>query len=216
MQDIPNELEIYLKKSRKLYSEEGMCAISNSADYIIDGTQDVNNQVANILVFIDQEKIIDSPDINIDISDEIDDTTEKKMRQGFIEYESKNGIDVNYKRFSLIMSKDDAVIGVLNAYTTFAEIYVNDLWIEQVFRGNGLGRKLLLELEHRFKGKGFNNINLVTSDFQAPEFYEKCGFKAEFRRFNEKNPKFTKTFFVKYFGEKTQTQGTINIDGTSK
>ena len=45
----------------------------------------------------------------------------------------------------------------------------------------------------------FNNINLVTNSFQAPGFYEKCGFKLEFIRKNEKNPKLTKYFYVKYF-----------------
>lgn len=66
---------------------------------------------------------------------------------------------------------------------------------------------LLAELENKFRGKGFNNINLVTSAFQAPTFYKSCGFKEEFKRYNEKNPKLTKSFFVKYFAEDSQIQG---------
>ncbi|MDR1254909.1 MAG: GNAT family N-acetyltransferase [Puniceicoccales bacterium] len=46
----------------------------------------------------------------------------------------------------------------------------------------GYGRKLLQELELQFEGKGFWNINLCTSEFQAPEFYKKCGFELEFIR----------------------------------
>lgn len=42
-------------------------------------------------------------------------------------------------------------------------------------------------------------LGVVTSAFQAPEFYLKCGFKKEFVRANKNNPKLTKTFFIKYF-----------------
>ena len=58
-----------------------------------------------------------------------------------------------------------------------------------------------------FKNKGFNNINLVTSAFQAPEFNRKCGYVAEFTRENTRNPKLSKTFFSKYFEDTVQTQG---------
>lgn len=69
---------------------------------------------------------------------------------------------------------------------------------------------ILQALENHFRGKGFNNINLVTSAFQAPGFYEKCGFQVEFVRENMKNPKLTKTFFVKFFDDEVQTQGLLN------
>lgn len=76
-------------------------------------------------------------------------------------------------------------------------------------RGKGYGRKLLQALEEHFKGKGFNNMNLVNSAFKAPEFYKKCGFAAEFVRKNSKNPVLTKTFFVKYFEDEMQTHGIL-------
>ncbi|MBN9288661.1 MAG: hypothetical protein BGO43_08920 [Gammaproteobacteria bacterium 39-13] len=135
---------------------------------------------------------------------------EEKMSKELITYESGHGIDVNYKPFSIVLSDDqDNTIGVLNAFTAFAEIYVDDLWVDSRYRGQGYGRKLLQALEDHFKGKGFNNINLVTSAFQAPDFYQKCGFQVEFVRKNYKNPKLTKTFLIKYFNEKVETQGIL-------
>ena len=65
------------------------------------------------------------------------------------------------------------------------------------------------DLEQRMS-EGFNNINLCTSAFQAPEFYKKCGFTAEFTRENKINPKLSKTFFVKFFEDEKQTQGLLN------
>lgn len=141
------------------------------------------------------------------VSDEI----EEKMRKDLIEYEARHGIDVNYKPFSLVL-RDEAnnVIGVLNAFTAFSEIYIDDIWVDSACRGKGYGRQLIQILEERFKGKGFNNMNLCTSAFQAPEFYQKCGFEIEFVRVNKKNLKLTKTFFVKYFDDEIQTQGILD------
>lgn len=144
----------------------------------------------------------------IDFVDELDKNIEKHMRKDFIAYEKSHGIDVNYKRFSVVLSnKKNQVCGVINAFTAFAEIYIDDMWVDSNYRGNGYGRKLLKALEDNFKGKGFNNMNLCTSAFQAPDFYQKCGFTAEFTRINKINPKLSKTFFVKFFDDAKQWQG---------
>lgn len=79
--------------------------------------------------------------------------------------------------------------------------------MDSKYRCKGHGRKLIETLENHFTGKGFNNINLCTSAFSAPEFYKICGFTVEFVRENLKNAKLTKTFFVKYFDDEVQTQG---------
>jgi len=135
---------------------------------------------------------------------------EKSMRQGFIDYETKYNVDINYKTFSLVLTNDsETLLGILTAYSAFSEIYVDDLWVDSNYRNKGYGRLLLTSLEQRFEGKGFNNINLVTSAFQAPEFYKKCGYEIEFIRHNSVNPQFTKTFFIKYFRNTVQSQGIL-------
>lgn len=98
------------------------------------------------------------------------------MRDGFIEYEIKNGIHVNYKRFSLIMSNDDEIIGVLNAYTAFAEIYVDDIWVDKKYQRKGLGKKLLSNLYNHFRGKGFNNGFRGASAFFVGQLVNICLF----------------------------------------
>ena len=132
--------------------------------------------------------------------DQLCEPIEEKMRDDLVSYETSHGVDVNYKRFALVLSDDqNTTLGVLNAFTAFAEIYIDDMWVDSHYRGKGYGRKLIQALEDYFKGKGFNNINLVTNQFQAPEFYKKCGFELEFIRKNIKNSKLTKFFFIKYF-----------------
>ncbi len=151
-------------------------------------------------------------DCTIEFVDKLSKDIEEKMERDLIEYESSHGIDVNYKRLSVVLRDADGnAIGVTNAFTAFAEVYVDDIWVDKSFRGKGYGRKMIQELEKHFKGKGFNNINLVTSAFQAPEFYKKCGFTVEFIRENTKNPKLTKTFFIKYFEDEVQMQGILKV-----
>ncbi|HEU5280606.1 MAG TPA: GNAT family N-acetyltransferase [Gammaproteobacteria bacterium] len=145
-----------------------------------------------------------------EFTDTLSDEIEEKMRQDLVAYESSHGIDVNYKKFALILRDESGdVLGVLNAFTAFSEVYVDDMWVDSAHRGKGYGRKLLQELEDHFEGKGFNNINLVTSAFSAPEFYKKCGFIVEFVRENKINPQLTKTFFIKYFKNTNQTRGIL-------
>ena len=146
----------------------------------------------------------------IQFTDILPQTIEEQIRKDLATYESSHGIDVNYKKFSLILrDKSDHVLAVLNAFTAFSEVYIDDMWVDSAHRGQGYGRKLLQELENHFEGKGFNNINLVTSAFNAPDFYKKCGFTVEFVRENKVNPKLTKTFFIKYFKNTHQTQGIL-------
>jgi hypothetical protein len=50
---------------------------------------------------------------------------EEKMRKHLVEYESSHGIDVNYKRFAIILRNEKReVLGVLNAVTAFSEVYI--------------------------------------------------------------------------------------------
>jgi ribosomal protein S18 acetylase RimI-like enzyme len=143
--------------------------------------------------------------------DALPERDDKRMSEGLVAYEKKQGVDVNYKRHSIVISNNDnEAVGVLNAYTAFSEIYIDDLWVDAVVRGQGYGRRLVTLLEEQFKGRGFNNINLVTSEFQAPDFYRKCGFIQEFVRINKENPQLTKYFFVKFLNEGSETQGVLS------
>ena len=112
-----------------------------------------------------------------------------KVRRGHVNDEASHGIVCDYKPFSFVIrSAAGDSIGVLSAYTGFAEIYVDDIWVDPGHRGLGLGRKLLAALETHYQDQGYNNINLVTSQFQAVGFYEKCGYEIEFVRTNKHQP----------------------------
>ncbi len=145
---------------------------------------------------------------SIKILADIPESLEKIISADLDLYEQSHGVTVNYRQFALVLlNENKEEIGVLKAYTAFSEIYIDDIWVHSKHRGKGYGKKLMTHLENHFENKGFNNINLVTSQFQAPEFYKKCGYTLEFVRQNTKNPCFTKYFYIKYFKNKQQTQG---------
>lgn len=154
--------------------------------------------------------------LEIKFVDHLSDEVEEIMREDLVKYEGNHGIDVNYKRFALVLiNETQSPVGVINAFTAFSEVYVDDMWVHSSSRGKGYGRKLLQALEDHYEGKGFNNINLVTNAFNAPEFYKKCGFTEEFVRVNKVNPKLTKTFFIKHFKNANQTQGILKYKKTN-
>jgi hypothetical protein len=60
--------------------------------------------------------------------DQVSDAIEEKMRKDLVDYESSHGIDVNYRRFALVLyDGNEEAIGVLNAFTAFSEVYIDDL-----------------------------------------------------------------------------------------
>lgn len=176
----------------------------------------VNKAIRHILNFDTNAELsvpISSKDKNVSITfvDNLSEELEERMSAGFIQHETIHGIDVNYKTFALKLTNDkNLVCAALTGYSAFSEIYIDDLWVDQEHRKKGYGKALVTALEEHFKGQGFNNINLVTSAFQAPEFYKKCGFTTEFIRVNKINPQLSKTFFVKFFNDEIQKQGILN------
>ena len=147
--------------------------------------------------------------IQINMLDKLPSEVEAMIENGHEKDEKEKGFQCGYRTFALTLSYESNLVGALSAYTAWSEIYVDDIWIKKEYRGKGLGKKLLDELESKFKGQGYNNINLVTSLFQAREFYIKCGFEIEFERINKHNPQLSKTFFIKYFKETPQHKGVL-------
>jgi len=137
--------------------------------------------------------------LEIEFIKEIDKDIRKLKSCEFRKYARKNDIDIDFTEFNFIAKENGDVVGILMGCTLYGEVQVEDLIVFENHRGKGIGTKLMQKVETHFKDKEFDNINLVTSEFQSPEFYKKLGYEVEFVRKNKKNPKLTKYFFVKYF-----------------
>lgn len=137
--------------------------------------------------------------VNIEYKTNLDEEFYKIIDEEFNKYALKNNIECNYTPFNFIAKENDKVVGILAGHTYYQEVYVENLIVLEQYRNKRIGKSLIEEVESYYKDKGFENINLTTYAFQAPEFYKKCGFKVEFVRENKENPKLNKYFLVKYF-----------------
>ncbi|MDX6362471.1 GNAT family N-acetyltransferase [Streptomyces sp. NPDC058274] len=72
----------------------------------------------------------------------------------------------------------DAVAGGLVGYTWAGWLHVTYLWVDDRYRGAGLGSRLLASAERlSVEERGCRSSRLETWDFQAPEFYKKQGYE---------------------------------------
>lgn len=137
--------------------------------------------------------------VNIEYKENLDEEFYKIIDEEFNKYAIKNNVQCNYTPFNFIAKENEKVVGILAGHTYYQEVYVENLIVLEQYRNKRIGKSLIEEVESYYKDKEFENINLTTYAFQAPEFYKKCGFKVEFVRENKENPKLNKYFLVKYF-----------------
>lgn len=137
--------------------------------------------------------------INIEYKEKLDKNLYDLIDKEFNKFATKNGVRCDYKPFNFIAKEKKEVIGIITGHSYYSEVHIGDLVVLEKYRNKHIGTKLVAAVENHYKNKGFENINLTTYNFQAPEFYKKCGFEVEFIRENKKNPKLNKYFLVKYF-----------------
>lgn len=53
---------------------------------------------------------------------------------------------------------------------------ISIIWIDESLRKHGLGRRLMEEAEREARQRGCSYARLATSNFQAPDFYQKLGY----------------------------------------
>ena len=139
--------------------------------------------------------------LNIEYIENLDEKFYQLLDDEFNKYAIKNELTCNYKPFNFVAKKDNIVIGIITGHSYYKEVHIGDLIILEEYRNKHIGTRLIETVEDYFKNKGFENINLTTYNFQAPELYKKCGYEVEFVRENKEEPKLTKYFLVKYFND---------------
>ena len=136
--------------------------------------------------------------INIEYTPELSEEFYELIDTEFNKFATKNNVTCNYTPFNFIAKEDNKVIGIITGHSYYKEVHIGDLIVLEEYRNRHIGTKLVKAVEDYFKNKDFENINLSTYGFQAPEFYKKLGFEVEFIRENKSNPKLNKYFLVKY------------------
>lgn len=80
-----------------------------------------------------------------------------------------------YKK--ILNDEGEIIAGCLAKMYCWNVIYVDILWIDEAYRKQGLGSKLLKEIERIAVEENCTLIHLDTFDFQAKDFYIKHGYE---------------------------------------
>ena len=72
--------------------------------------------------------------------------------------------------------KKNVISGLLGG-TYWGWMHIDILWVDDKFRGQGLGSKLLLAAENEARRRGCHSVHVDTMSWQAPDFYKKHGYK---------------------------------------
>lgn len=87
-------------------------------------------------------------------------------------------------------------IGGLWGMSAGGWFFVEMIFVPEEYRGRGVGTTLIRAAEDAARSRGCVGIRLDTFTFQAPEFYEKLGYKA-FGRLKNFPPGHERIFYFK-------------------
>lgn len=76
-----------------------------------------------------------------------------------------------------LRDESGTICGGLLGDTYFGWLSINILWIDERFRGQGYGERLMDTAEEEARRRGCVHVNLDTFSFQARPFYEKRGYR---------------------------------------
>ena len=74
--------------------------------------------------------------------------------------------------------KDGNIVGGIMCYTYFMAMYINILWVDESYEGQGLDRDLVKEAENILKKSGGKYVHTSTYSYQIHEFYKSQGYEA--------------------------------------
>ncbi len=80
------------------------------------------------------------------------------------------------KPFALVVREGGVVRGGIKARVHWDVLFVDEVWLDDGLRGQGLGAKLMAEIERLGAERGAIKAILDTNDWQAPGFYAKLGY----------------------------------------
>lgn len=76
-----------------------------------------------------------------------------------------------------VRNDQQEIVAGLSGWTWANACEIRNLWVHPAWRGQGYGRGLLKSAEQEARVRKCEVILISTYNFQAPAFYQKCGYK---------------------------------------
>jgi GNAT superfamily N-acetyltransferase len=113
------------------------------------------------------------------VTDALDDGARAVIADGLAGYNDKKAGYRDYRPLAVVASDPDTgeAIGGLFGRTSFGLLFVEQFFMPENFRGNGLGSRVIALAEEEARRRGCTRAALFTLTFQAPGFYLKQGYE---------------------------------------
>jgi GNAT superfamily N-acetyltransferase len=135
--------------------------------------------------------------MNAQIVRESDGAVADQLRASLMAWNESQVGPRNTEHFTLsIRGHDDELLGGLIAEMFWNAAYVSVLWVDEAHRGKGYGTALMQRAEEIARARPCDIVFLATITFQAPLFYEKCGY-TRLAHLNAAPKGFDRIWFVK-------------------
>lgn len=119
------------------------------------------------------------------------------LEEALSAYDSRHMITQPEGKVSIGLVENGRLLAGADAQmTAFHILYVSTVFVAEEYRGRGIGRQLMAELERRALQLGANMIRLDTFDWQGEAFYRAIGYE-QVGRYDNQQDGFSEYFFVK-------------------
>lgn len=99
----------------------------------------------------------------------------KVLREGIISF-NEPFLGSKPEKFSVYAKDNNRIIGGAIVYAHTKSIYIDVLWVDNNYRGSGIGADLLNAVEKEALKRSISESTLDTFSFQAEKFYLKQGY----------------------------------------
>lgn len=100
-----------------------------------------------------------------------------RLERGLYDYNRQaTGRDDGKKLGFIAINPHGTEIGAIAGYSWAGMAEIRQLWVDEGYRGLGIGRRLLEAAIAEALERACRYIWVLSYDFQAPGLYEKCGF----------------------------------------
>ena len=101
----------------------------------------------------------------------------KYIRDALYQFNKKIVGDDNHTPLCIVEYDNcGKIIGGIICGTYWGWMYIDILWVDEAYRHNGIGSKLLCEAEKEAICRGCHHAHVDTMSWQAPDFYKKHGY----------------------------------------
>ena len=116
--------------------------------------------------------------MKIEVIEDRDDHVKQALIEGVRGFNASVMGHADSKSLTVVARDSEGrIIGGVSGRTIYGHYLIEVVWVAESMRAVGLGSRLMNEAERLARQRGCNGAQVDTASFQAPDFYEKLGFR---------------------------------------